>query len=1077
MSLLKYNIGLDIGVSSVGWAIINLEKNRLEDWGVRLFEVAENPKDGSSLAAPRRDARSSRRRLRRQRHRVDRVKNFIVHSSLLAKHELANMYPLSNDDEDVWVLRKLATERLLSNREFARILIHMAKHRGYKSNRKSEEQEDETGKVLSAIKDNHHLMIEKGYRSISHMLVDEKRPFRNKEGDYSGVLLREDIKREIIAIFDKQKALSHSFATEDNKHRYIEIWESQRPFASKEDILAKIGNCSLEKSEKRTPKATYSFSKFRALDKLNRLHIIKESGDKRQLTIEEREEVMANFFAKKKATYHDIRKTLNLREDEKFSEVYYDENESLAKNERINFISMQEQYTIQQVIKKDLGKTYLEKCTIIDFDTFGFALTVFKNDEDIRDYLKNELITSNQTPMKNLANKRYEDELIEVLLKLSFSSFSHLSLKAVHNILPFMEQGECYTKAVKSAGYNLFEKKHLPKQKLLPVIPEEEIRNPVVLRALTQTRKVLNSIIKKYGSPHHLYIELAREMGRNHKDRKEIEKAFNHNRTINEIAKQKVRELMPEKSDITGHDILKSKLWQEQQEHCIYSRNPIKADRLLEPGYVQVDHIIPYSKSFNDSNHNKVLVLSDQNQDKKNKTPFEWFGFDEGRWSDFCTYVDNLPISKKKKQHLKNKSFKRTEEEFRDRHLNDTRYITRFLKNYIEEKLHFDSSSKQNVYPVNGAYTALLRKRWGFNKDREENSLHHALDAAIVATGIPFKDEVSKYFKQHEESYKQALKKMNIRFPTPWKGFVRELRTRLVQDPEKMHALLNSNQLYGGDPVFRDQVKPIFPSWMPKRSVKGQIHESTLRSNKGETEEGYTLVVTKTKLEKIPFDKKTGDFPMYRKDGDRKTYEAIRNRYLEHKGNVQKAFAQPLYKPSKNMAKAPVIRSVKIEEKKSLYVSVKESDKTIAYNASIARTDVYQDINTNKYYLLPVYVADIKQGNRPNRFITANKPYRKWVKKSDQHQYKFSLFPNDLVYLKLPKPKETKKTAKDKIKWAEGYFYFKGVDSLTGSVSFVRNDHSFSDRIGVKSLVKFDKYNITPIGDLQRVQKELAYGL
>ncbi|WP_235182701.1 hypothetical protein [Gracilibacillus boraciitolerans] len=49
---MKYNIGLDIGVTSVGWAIINIDKNRLEDWGVRLFEVAENPKDGSSLAAP-----------------------------------------------------------------------------------------------------------------------------------------------------------------------------------------------------------------------------------------------------------------------------------------------------------------------------------------------------------------------------------------------------------------------------------------------------------------------------------------------------------------------------------------------------------------------------------------------------------------------------------------------------------------------------------------------------------------------------------------------------------------------------------------------------------------------------------------------------------------------------------------------------------------------------------------------------------------------------------------------------------------------------------------------------------------
>ncbi|GAE93176.1 hypothetical protein JCM21714_2229 [Gracilibacillus boraciitolerans JCM 21714] len=546
------------------------------------------------------------------------------------------------------------------------------------------------------------------------MLVDEERPYRNKDGDYSGVLLRSDIKKEIVAIFDKQRELGNPFARDEHRDQYVKIWESQRPFASKEDIFAKIGNCSLEKNEKRAPKATYSFSKFRALDKLNRLHIINDSVNKQKLSFEERELVMKKIFSKQKATYHDIRKTLKLSDDEKFSEVYYDEQETLAKNEKIDFISMKEQYEIRQVIKKEVGKQQLDELSPIDFDTFGYALTVFKNDEDIRDYLKNEFITSKKRPMKNLANNRYDDELIEALLKLSFSKFSHLSLKALDKILPFMEQGKYYTEAITNAGYNLQEKRDLPKQRLLPVIPEDEIRNPVVMRALTQTRKVLNSMIKKYGSPHHLYIELAREMGRNHKDRRDIEKAFNHNRAINEEAKKEISNLMPGKSDITGHDILKMKLWQEQRERCMYSRQPITTDRLLEPGYVQVDHIIPYSRSFNDSNHNKVLVLSDQNQGKKNKTPYEWFGYDEDRWNDFCTYVDNLPITRKKKQHLKNKSFTRTEEEFRDRHLNDTRYITRFLKNYIEETLHFDSKSKQNVYPVNGAYTAVLRKRWGF---------------------------------------------------------------------------------------------------------------------------------------------------------------------------------------------------------------------------------------------------------------------------------------------------------------------------------------------------------------------------
>ena len=72
-----YKIGLDIGITSVGWAAVELntedEPIRIIDLGVRIFDAAENPKDGASLALPRREARSARRRLRRHRHRLERI--------------------------------------------------------------------------------------------------------------------------------------------------------------------------------------------------------------------------------------------------------------------------------------------------------------------------------------------------------------------------------------------------------------------------------------------------------------------------------------------------------------------------------------------------------------------------------------------------------------------------------------------------------------------------------------------------------------------------------------------------------------------------------------------------------------------------------------------------------------------------------------------------------------------------------------------------------------------------------------------------------------------------------------------
>src|SRR5699024_5163320 len=138
MITVRYSIGLDIGITSVGWAVINEDKNRIEAMNVRVFDAAENPKDGSSLATPRREARSSRRTIRRRRHRVSRIRHFFIQKGLLSKMKTNQLFDWEKGDVDVWLLRVNGLERKLTDREFARILVHYGKNRGFKSNRKSE---------------------------------------------------------------------------------------------------------------------------------------------------------------------------------------------------------------------------------------------------------------------------------------------------------------------------------------------------------------------------------------------------------------------------------------------------------------------------------------------------------------------------------------------------------------------------------------------------------------------------------------------------------------------------------------------------------------------------------------------------------------------------------------------------------------------------------------------------------------------------------------------------------------------------------------------------------------------------
>lgn len=142
---LRYTLGLDIGIASVGWAVlednIDGEPIKIERLGVRIFDKAEQPKTGASLAEPRREARGQRRTIRRRRHRKDRIKQLIQQNGIMTRVEMAEMFEHSQFETSVYELRVQALERALTKQEFVRVLIHLAQRRGYKSNSKSEESQ------------------------------------------------------------------------------------------------------------------------------------------------------------------------------------------------------------------------------------------------------------------------------------------------------------------------------------------------------------------------------------------------------------------------------------------------------------------------------------------------------------------------------------------------------------------------------------------------------------------------------------------------------------------------------------------------------------------------------------------------------------------------------------------------------------------------------------------------------------------------------------------------------------------------------------------------------------------------
>ena len=904
----------------MGWALVNNDKNRIEDLGVRLFESAENQKDGESLAKPRRDARLMRRRLARRGYRLEKIKTVFEEGKLLTREQIKEIHSHPNNPYEI---RSKGLDKLLTDEELFIAVYHLAKRRGYKSNRKKvAEGEGEKAKenqaVLYSIQQNKKLLAR--YRTVGEMLFLDKsfeNEKRNKQGSYLHACSHEMLQDELEKILKAQRSFGNANISDkliaDLSETKTGAFGYQRHYAQGDQVKKMIGTCTFEPNEMRAAKATYSFQYFNVLQRLNNLKILNsEESLERGVAEEERKKILERVFFTKDVSYKQIRKDLALKPSERFNMVQYfvrkKDAEGKTEDEIVEIIegktkfpSMKQYYEIGKVVGIDWERLKKQPLAI---DAVATALTVYKTDEDIKKELE-KIVLEDGVKISEL--------IISELLKLSFSGFGHLSLAALRKIIPSLEQGMLYDEACRQVYPDHKGYKAERAKKLQPLdIKDHSITNPVVRRSISQAIKVINAVIDKYGSPAEVHLELARELAKDHKERMQNNKKQKENADRNENAEKSITELGMQVHG--GQDILKYRLWMEQENKCIYSGQRIDEDRLFEHGYTEIDHIVPYSRSFDNSQNNKALVLKKENQEKGNRIPYEVIGSDAEAWARFENIVNSMKISPCKKQNLLLKKY--TGGDITARSLNDTRFVSRFLKNYIENGLLFaEGLSKQKVVTVNGMMTAYLRTRWGLNKDREGNNRHHAQDAVVVAVvkqGLV--QDIMKYSKMGEISeYLHAHKDAKIidpetgkefddkikreaneryiarhehraKFPKPWNGFTEELDARMSDEPVERLKLLRHAFGLAGYPETEEMnfIRPIFVSRMPTRKITGRGHKETLRSPKRfENEES----VARKPLASVNL--KTLE-DMAGKESDSKLYEILKARLIAHNDDPKK---------------------------------------------------------------------------------------------------------------------------------------------------------------------------------------------
>lgn len=1054
-----YTLGLDIGIASVGAALMT--DNRFLGLFVRTFDKAETADKGESLNKIRRDARLTRRRIRRRAQRLLRLCRLMKREGLI---ESATPDAFQNPERSPWELRAAGLDEKLSPKEWASVLYHLVKHRGFLSNRKADAADEQMGKMLAGIRDNQPCIRQ--YRTVGEAYFKDelfREAKRNKGGEYKRTIARKDLETELQTLFAAQRSLGNPHTGQAFEKTVCHLLMHRRPVLSGNALLEMVGSCTFEPQEKRAPKAGYLAQRFVWLTKLNNLRIT-ERGKTRSLTEAERSILLERPFTQAKLTYQQVKKALELAPNATFNGISYASRAGKEKDpETAVFFEAKAFHVLRKAYADAQLKTAWDRDRLnpARLENLAYAATCFKDDDEAR---------------KHLQEKGVEADVIEAVLPVSFDQFIALSQKALQKIVPFMEQGMRYDEAVQAAGYaHHSQPVEQAKTRYLPKPDKNLIRNPVVYRALNQSRKLINAIVRQYGPPRAVHIELARDLSRPFDERQKIERQQKDFQKEKEHIRQQYEET--HRRTLNNRDLLKARLYHEQDGQCAYTQKPIDINRLFEVGYAEIDHALPYSRSFDDSLNNKVLVLTAENRNKGNRTPYEYLDGKNGseKWRYFQAWVlGNKKIRKAKQNRLLKEDFSDAAQNFRDRNLNDTRYISRLLKDMLENYLQWDSNSdKQNrCVTVNGQLTALLRARWGLPKVREEGDLHHAQDAAVVAAcSRAFVKRMADYARRKElEQVKNSFadpetgeilnptewQRLHENFPMPWQHFRTELKARLSPNPAACTPPTSYTE------TEWQAVKPVRVSRAPTRRGLGAAHQETIRSigRDGKwLKQGQSAIKTPlATLKKSDLENILG--------GERDTMllNAITARMAAFGYDAAKAFARPLYKTPDGepdaAGKAPLIRSVKVLATQKSGLPVRGG---IANNGNMLRVDIFT--KGKRFFAVPVYVSDVTRKTLPNRAVTRDKPENEWDVMDESYTFLFTLYPND--WLEVRQKNEVK----------EGYFA--GLDRSTGNINLWTHDRDqrigkagLIRGIGIKTALSLTKYHVDLLGNLHRVRQE-----
>lgn len=1028
---MKLNFGLDIGIASVGWAVVADNYEVLES-GANLFSSADANKN-----MERRAFRQGRRLHRRRNTRIRDFEKFWKENGLVIPD-----LPCNNQLE----LRVKGLTEKITEEQIYFVLKNMLLHRGisYLEDALEESSSGKSEYARGILQNQKELEAQKLPCQIQYERLHTHGKYRGEvvvteeSGEnmtFSNIFTVAAYQKEITAFFNQQKNF-HGFITEEFTKKYLEIFSRKREYyvgpgnelsrtdygkyttkidpetgtyITEDNIFEKlIGKCSVYPEEMRASGASYTAQEFNVLNDLNNLRINNE-----KLTKEEKWKIVSEIKSAKRV---DMRKIIKKVIGEDITTMA---GARLDKNDKEEFHSFS-QYNL---FRKEFEKNNLsiERLSREELDKIGDILTLNTEKESILAAFQREKLNLTEEEKECLVSIRKKNGT-------QFSKWQSFSIKIMKELIPQMydepkNQMEILTEmgVFKSKAETFTEYSKIPRD-----IITQEIYNPVVRRSIGISVDIVNALIKKYGYPDQIVIEMPRD-----KNDEEQKKRIKDTQKRNEKELKDIIDKVKKEYGISITDesfrgyqqlALRLKLWNEQDGCCLYSGKTIQIDDLLNnPDLFEVDHIIPRSISFDDSRSNKVLVYRTENQKKGNKTPYMYLSNVKRDW-DFHEYMSRVLELKEKKYITKAKSDKllyleditkvEVLKKFIARNINDTRYASRVILNSLQAFFQ-SKNAETKIKVVRGSFTSQMRKAMKLDKNREETYSHHAVDAMLICYSqmgyeayhrlqsefINFEQEeiVDRAFwekKMDDMTYEEVMyqnKWMNIKSNIQ----AAEKKVKYWHKVDKKPNRGLCNQTIRGTRNYDDKIQKI-----------NKLDIYTL--------DGYAT------LKKMIEGGKSQRFLMYR--NDRRTWDNMLSIMEEYADAVnpfseyEKETGDFLRKYAKKHNGARIIKLKYLDGEVNSCIDIshkygyeRNSKRVILESLKPYRTDVYSHKESGNYFLVGIKYSDLKY--QDGRYVIDEEAYQRILidEKMIDHsrcwtdldalgyEFQFSLYRDDII--------------------------------------------------------------------------------